>query len=233
MVKQTENWTICKYTIINGRKRAPQGGFPYDVLLQWVNILKCFSFFLSIVQKIYLTQPLNHFENSNRSLQFSWRFFKILLFFGMSCYPCENFQLFILYNFLFRHMVWKRFPTALNSYSIFMRKGGKSRKSNFGNEKLFRMSSYTCEDFQDEIPDILSHDQKHHFHFGRKKQDVWESFFLVGPIFNQKRPFLFEVDFFLVRLIFDEKRPFFLVRVFFNEKRLFYLLTFFLGETYP
>ena len=127
----------------------------------------------------------------------------------MSCYPCENFQLFILYNFLFRHMVWKRFPTALNSYSIFMRKGGKSRKSNFGNEKLFRMSSYTCEDFQDEIPDILSHDQKHHFHFGRKKQDVWESFFLVGPIFNQKRPFLFEVDFFLVRLIFDEKRPFF------------------------
>ena len=43
-----------------------------------------------------------------------------------------------------------------------------------------------------------------------KKQDVWESFFLVGPIFNQKRPFLFEVDFFLVRLIFDEKRPFFL-----------------------
>ena len=129
--------------------------------------------------------------------------------------------------------VWTRFPTALNSYSIFMWKGGKSRKSNFGNEKLFRMSSYTCEDFQDEIPDILSHDQKHHFHFGRKKQDVWESFFLVGPIFNQKRPFLFEVDFFLVRLIFDEKRPFFLVRVFFNEKWLFYLLTFFLGETYP
>ena len=175
----------------------------------------------------YLTQPLNHFENSNRSLQFSWRFFKILLFFGMSCYPCENFQLFILYNFLFRHMVWKRFLTALNSCSIFMRKGGTSRKSNFGNEKLFRMSSYTCEDFQDEIPDILSHDQKHHFHFGRKKEDVWETFFLVGPIFNQKSPFLFEVDFFLVRLIFDEKRPFVLVRVFFNEKWLFYLLTFF------
>ena len=55
----------------DGRKRAPQGGLPYDVLLQWVNILKCFSFFLSIVQKMYLTQPLNHFENSNRSLQFS------------------------------------------------------------------------------------------------------------------------------------------------------------------
>ena len=82
-----------------------------------------FFFFLINRAKIYLTQPLNHFENSNRSLQFSWRFFKILLFFGMSCYPCENFQLFILYNFLFRHMVWKRFPTALNSYLIFMRKG--------------------------------------------------------------------------------------------------------------
>ena len=93
----------------------------------------------------------------------------------------------------------------------FYEKRWKSRTSNFGNEKLFRMSSYTCEDFQDEIPDILSHDQKHHFHFGRKKQDVWESFFLVGPIFNQKRPFLFEVDFFLVRLIFDEKKPFFLI----------------------
>ena len=84
----------------------------------------------------------------------------------------------------------KTFSTALNYYSIFLRKGGKSRKSNFWNEKLFRMSSYICEDFQDDIPDILSHAQKLHFHFGRKK--MFElTFFLVGLIFNEKRPFLF------------------------------------------
>ena len=60
-----------KIFIGNGRKRAPQWDLPYDVFVQCVSILKFFSFFLSIVQKIYLTQPLNHFENSNRSLQFS------------------------------------------------------------------------------------------------------------------------------------------------------------------
>ena len=87
----------------------------------------------------------------------------------MSPYICQNFQLLIPYNFQFHHMVWKRFPTALNSYSILMRKRGKSRKSNFWNEKFFWMSSYTCEDFQDDIPDILTHAQKLHFHFGRKK----------------------------------------------------------------
>ena len=144
---------------------------------------------------------------------FLWRFFKILLFFGMSCYPCENFLLFILYNFLFLHMVWKRFPT-LNSNSIFLRKGGKSRTTKFWNEKLFRMSSYTCEDFQDDIPDILSHFVTH------------------------SRSFLFEVDFFLVRLIINEKKNivcwFFFPRLIFNEKRLFCFclkLTSF-GETY-
>ena len=105
-------------------------------------------------------------------------------------------------------MVWKRFYTALNSYSIFMRKGGKSRKSNSWNEKLSMMGSYTCEDFQDEISDVLSHDQKHHFHFGRKKQDVWESFFLEGPIFDQKRPFCLKLTSFWLDLSLTKKSLF-------------------------
>ena len=41
-------------------------------------------------------------------------------FFGMSSYTCENFQLFILYNFQFHHMVLKQLPTDLNSiFDIF------------------------------------------------------------------------------------------------------------------
>ena len=38
----------------------------------------------------------------------------------MSSYTCENFQLFILYNFQFHHMVLKRLPEDLNSiFDIF------------------------------------------------------------------------------------------------------------------
>ena len=41
-------------------------------------------------------------------------------FFGMSSYLCENFQLFIVYNFQFHHMVLKRLPEDLNSiFDIF------------------------------------------------------------------------------------------------------------------
>jgi len=45
------------------------------------------------------------------------------------------------------HLVSKSFHTVLNSFSIFLRKGGKSRRSNFWNEKFFRMSSSTFENF--------------------------------------------------------------------------------------
>ena len=62
----------------------------------------------------------------------------------------------ILYNFRFHHMVWKRFPTALKSFSIFVRKGGKWRKLNFGDGKFFGMSSYIVENFQNDIPDIFN-----------------------------------------------------------------------------
>ena len=40
-------------------------------------------------------------------------------FFGMSSYTFENFQLFILYNFQFHHMVLKRLPEDLNSFFDF------------------------------------------------------------------------------------------------------------------
>ena len=41
-------------------------------------------------------------------------------FFGMSSYTCENFQLFIVYNFQFHHMMLKRLPEDLNSiFDIF------------------------------------------------------------------------------------------------------------------
>ena len=43
-------------------------------------------------------------------------------FFGMSSYTCENFQLFILYNFQFHHMVLKRLPEDLNSIFDFFDK---------------------------------------------------------------------------------------------------------------
>ena len=64
-------------------------------------------------------------------------------FFKMSPYICQNFKLLILYNFQFHHMVWKRFPTVLKSFSIFVRKGGKWQKLNFWNEDFFGMCSYT------------------------------------------------------------------------------------------
>ena len=41
-------------------------------------------------------------------------------FFGMSSYTCENFQLFILYNFQFHHMVLKRLPEDINSFFDFL-----------------------------------------------------------------------------------------------------------------
>ena len=40
----------------------------------------------------------------------------------MSSYTCENFQLFILYNFQFHHMVLKRLPEDLNSIFDFFDK---------------------------------------------------------------------------------------------------------------
>ena len=43
-------------------------------------------------------------------------------FFGMSSYQCENFQLFILYNFQFHHMVLKWLPDTLNSIFDFFEK---------------------------------------------------------------------------------------------------------------
>ena len=61
----------------------------------------------------------------------------------MGPYICQNFQLLMLYNFQFHHMVWKRFPTVLKSFSIFVRKGGKWQKLNFWNEDFFGMCSYT------------------------------------------------------------------------------------------
>ena len=45
-------------------------------------------------------------------------------FFGMSSYKCENFQLFILYNFEFHHMMLKRLPEGLNSILTFFKKRG-------------------------------------------------------------------------------------------------------------
>ena len=73
----------------------------------------------------------------------------------MGPYICQNFQLLMLYNFQFHHMVWKRFPTVLKSFSIFVRKGGKWQKLNFWNEEFFGMSSYIGENFQNDIPDIF------------------------------------------------------------------------------
>ena len=61
----------------------------------------------------------------------------------MRPYICQNFQLLMLYNFQFHHMVWKRFPTVLKSFSIFVRKGGNWQKLNFWNEDFFGMCSYT------------------------------------------------------------------------------------------
>ena len=40
----------------------------------------------------------------------------------MSSYQCENFQLFILYNFQFHHMVLKRLPDTLNFIFDFFEK---------------------------------------------------------------------------------------------------------------
>ena len=73
----------------------------------------------------------------------------------MGPYICQNFQLLMLYNFQFHHMVWKRFPTVLKSFLIFVRKGGKWRKFNFWDEEFFGMSSYIGENFQNDIPDIF------------------------------------------------------------------------------
>ena len=41
----------------------------------------------------------------------------------MSSYTCENFQLFILYNFQFHHMMLKRLPEDLNSIFDFFSRG--------------------------------------------------------------------------------------------------------------
>ena len=42
-------------------------------------------------------------------------------FFGMRYYTCQNFQLFILYNYQFDHMVLKRLPTVLTSILDFLK----------------------------------------------------------------------------------------------------------------
>ena len=49
---------------------------------------------------------------------------------------------------------WIFLPLFGSSYP-FLRKGGKSRKSIFWDEEFFGMSSYSCENFQDDIPNIF------------------------------------------------------------------------------
>ena len=76
--------------------------------------------------------------------------------FNMGPYICQNFQLLMLYNFQFHHMVWKRFPTVLKSFSIFVRKGGKMTKIKFLERGFLRdVLLHIGENFQNDIRDIF------------------------------------------------------------------------------
>ena len=64
----------------------------------------------------------------------------------MSSYMYQNFQLFIVYNCQFDHVVLKRLPTVLNPIFDFL-PSKKPGKCNFWGEEFFRMSSYICQNF--------------------------------------------------------------------------------------
>ena len=85
----------------------------------------------------------------------NWKFWDEQ-FFKMSLYICQNFQFLILYNFQFHHMVWKRFPTVLKSFSIFVRKGGKMTKIKLLERGFLRdVLLHIGENFQNDIRDIF------------------------------------------------------------------------------